>query len=71
MKAAWDHVTFRVSPTDPGAPAPEPGDEMRTRTGRRYQILKITPKTVSCLVLPKDAEVQGKVWIWEWNRRRR
>ncbi|CAG4887904.1 hypothetical protein [Paraburkholderia saeva] len=69
MKAPWDHVKFRLSKTqqDPAAPRPEAGDEMRTCTGRRYQILKITPKSVTCLVLPKDAKVQGKVWIWEWN----
>jgi hypothetical protein len=67
MRSAWDRVKFRVNRTDPEAPLPEPGDEMRTRTGRRYQILKITPKSVTCLVLPRDAEVQGKVWIWEWN----
>ncbi|RKE35270.1 hypothetical protein B0G76_1331 [Paraburkholderia sp. BL23I1N1] len=71
MKAAWDVVKFRVSRVDPDAPLPEPGDEMRTATGRRYQILKISPKSVTCLVLPRDAEQQGKVWIWEWNKRRR
>jgi hypothetical protein len=72
VKAPWDRVTFRLSKTqqDPDLPRPEPGDEMRTRTGRRYQILKITPKSVTCLVLPKDAVVQGKVWRWEWNSRK-
>lgn len=71
MKAAWDQVTFRVSFWDTTSGEPMPGDEMRTCTGRRYQILRIKPKSITCLVLPKDADVQGKVWRWEWNRRNR
>lgn len=71
MKAAWDRVKFRVRYWDTASGEPQPGDEMRTRAGRRYQILTITPKSVTCLVLPKDAEVQGKVWLWQWNSRTR
>lgn len=73
MKSAWDQVKFRLSKAqqDPEAPRPDIGDEMRSCTGRRYQILRITKKSVTCLVLPKDAEVQGKVWRWEWNGRKR
>lgn len=69
MKAAWDRVRFRVSfwHTD----APESGDELVTRTGRRYQILEVRPKALVCLVLPKDAPVQGRVFGWQWDKRGR
>lgn len=37
MKSAWDRVRLRV--TGWVGPAPEGGDELRTGTGRRYQII--------------------------------
>lgn len=39
--------------------APEVGDELKTKAGSRYQILRISGKTHHCLTLPPDAEVQG------------
>lgn len=67
MKRAWDPVTLRVLFWQ--ADAPEGGDELRTATGRRYQILSFNGKALKCLVLPKDAPVQGKVFRWEWGKR--
>lgn len=69
MKSVWDRVTFRVSSWigDP----PESGDELMTRTGRRYQILEVKPRALVCLVLPSDAPVQGRVFMWEWGKRKK
>jgi hypothetical protein len=67
MKSAWERVKLRVNAWD--GPAPEGGDELRTGTGRRYQIVTITGRTLECLVLPADAEVQGRVFDWRWGAR--
>jgi hypothetical protein len=69
LKRAWDQVKFRVS-SWVGEP-PVPGDEMTTHTGRRYQILEVKPKALVCLVLPAEAPVQGRVFMWEWDKRKR
>lgn len=45
---------------------PEERDELVTKTGRRYQILRIAGKTHHCLTLPADAEVQGKQHSLYW-----
>ena len=67
VKAAWDQVRLTVKWWV--GVKPEGGDELRTRTGRRYQVLEVQEKALVCLVLPKDAPVQGKVFVWEWGRR--
>lgn len=67
MKQPWDKVKFRVSFWN--GPAPEPGDEMRTSRGRRYLILDLTEKSVTCLVLPPDESVTGRVFEWRWNKK--
>jgi len=70
MKSAWDRVKFRVSRWHDVVP--EAGDELLTRTGRRYLVLSATEKSVTCLVLPKDsAPATGKVFWWMWDSRKR
>lgn len=68
MKAEWDCVRLRVLGWT--GPAPESGDELITRMGRRYQILEIRGNLLVCLVLPRDAPIDGHVFRWEWSRRR-
>jgi hypothetical protein len=67
MKPPWSRVQLRVSGWR-GPPAVG-GDELRTGTGRRYQIVEVKPKALVCLVLPADAPVQGRVFDWVWDRR--
>lgn len=67
MKGPWDPVTLRVNFWH--ARPPVAGDELRTGSGRRYQILSFNGKSLKCLVLPKDAPVQGTVFRWEWSKR--
>lgn len=74
MKAAWDPVKLRVD----GWCALQPvcGDEIRTRTGRRYRILETHYRgerlaRVDCIVLPMDADVQGVIFEWRWTPRRK
>lgn len=55
MKSAWDRVRLRV--TGWVGPAPEGGDELRTGTGRRYQIITVNGRTLECLVLPDRKSV--------------
>lgn len=68
MKSAWDRVKLRVIGWV--GPEPEGGDELRTGTGRRYQIITVKGRTLECLVLPADAEVQGRVFHWKWGSRK-
>lgn len=68
MKApAWSRVKLRVAFGD----VPEPSDILEFRTGRRYQVLIVRGKTLHCLVLPADAEADGRVLPWEWAPRKR
>ncbi|QIN68075.1 hypothetical protein SBC1_81220 (plasmid) [Caballeronia sp. SBC1] len=67
MKPAWSRVQLRVSGWS--GPGPVGGDEVLTGTGRRYQIVEVKAKAVVCLVLPRDAPVQGQVFNWVWDRR--
>jgi hypothetical protein len=67
MKSAWDRVKLRYIFWEGDGPIG--GDELRTRTGRRYQIVSVNGRTLDCLVLPADAEVQGRVFRWEWGTR--
>lgn len=67
-KAPYEHVTLRV--TWEGDDPCEIGDELVTRTGRRYQVMEISGKRFGCMVLPADASVQSKQWCLTWNRRR-
>lgn len=50
---------------------PDIGDELVTKKGRRYQILRIAGKTHHCLTLPDDAEVQGRQFELYWLPRTR
>lgn len=55
--------------------APEFGTELRTPSGRRYQVIGGNGmaggngKTLQCLVLPADAPPAEVVWHWEWTAR--
>lgn len=48
---------------------PEIGTELRTPSGRRYQVINTRGKTLYCLVLPPEAPVDGVVWEWTWTAR--
>lgn len=70
MRAPWDLVKCRVSWGD----MPEPGDVLQFNSGRRLQVLKIGgTKTLHCLVLPVDHEVEPgtRVLPWCWAPRKR
>lgn len=67
-KPAWSQVKLRVSFGE----IPEFGDELCVvSTGRRYQVIGVRGKTLTCLVLPADAPVQGRVIDWMWSPRKR
>lgn len=73
MKRAWDPVTLRVASWN-ARQQPEAGDELRTVRGRRYQILEVLRRgeritALKCLVLPRAAEAQGRVFLWTWGAR--
>ena len=66
---AWAQVKLRVS----WGEIPDAGDELViTSTGRRYQVLGVRGRSLQCLVLPPDAptDAEGRVWQWQWARRR-
>ena len=67
-KAPYDHVKLRV--TWHGSGPCQVGDELVTRTGRRYQVLTMKGKQFGCIVLPPAASVQSKQWCLTWNSRR-
>lgn len=69
MKQPWDQVKLTIQFWD--GDKPQVGDELLTRTGRRYQILSFVGKRLTCLVLPKDEPIKGRVFYWEWGRRER
>lgn len=73
MKRAWDPVTLRVASWN-ARQQPEGADELRTVRGRRYQILEVLRRgeritALKCLVLPLDAEPQGRLFLWTWGAR--
>jgi hypothetical protein len=62
----WAMVNLRVSCGD----VPPVGTELRMRSGRRYQVIDVRGRGLSCLVLPPEAETQGAVWDWQWTPRK-
>ena len=48
---------------------PEIGVELVTDSGRRYQVIGVRGKTLTCLVLPPEAPVEGQVLRWQWTAR--
>lgn len=68
-KAPYDPVTLRVTwnGTDPCSV----GDELVTRTGRRYLVLRMSGKRFDCMVLPHDSPVEGLQWNLTWNKSKR
>lgn len=69
MKFAWDPVTLTRHWWD--GPEPVAGDGLKTARGRRYLILSVRGKQLKCLVLPKDAPIEGQVFEWQWSKRTR
>jgi hypothetical protein len=67
VRGAWERVKLRFK--NQASDGPVGGDELRTRTGRRYQIVAVKGRTFDCIVLPAGAEVQGRVFLWEWDSR--
>jgi hypothetical protein len=61
----WADVKLRVSHGE----IPEPGTELVTPTGRRYQVLSVRGKTLHCLVLAANAAPGEPVWQWTWDAR--
>lgn len=68
-KQPYDPVKIRL--VEWQGEKPDVGDELVTKTGRRYQILRINGKTHHCIILPADAEVQGKQHGLYWIPRKR
>lgn len=68
-KSAYDPVTLRV--TWNGEEPCLVGDELVTRTGRRYMVLQMTGKTFRCMVLPAGSPISGRQWCLTWNKRER
>ncbi len=66
----WADVKLRISRGD----TPEPGTELVTPSGRRYQVIGLRgKKTLHCIVLPPEATPGDPVWQWTWdakNKRR-
>ena len=53
-------------------PAAQPGDTLRTRTGRRYLILDVQGRRLDCVVLGPDEVITGGIeFIWTWSKRKR
>lgn len=68
MKApAWAMVKLSVA----WGEVPGFGDTLKMRSGRRYQVIGVKGRTLSCLVLPADAPSEGRVIDWRWAPRRR
>lgn len=67
MKPAWSQVKLRVAFGE----IPEFSDELHMASGRRYQVIGVRGKTLTCIVLPPDAPVAGRVIPWQWTPRRR
>ncbi len=66
---AWADVKLRCT----NGATPEPGTELVTFSGRRYQVLSIRGKTLHCIVLPPEAAPGDPVVAWVWdavNKRR-
>lgn len=66
-KSSYSLVTLRVTWNSP-FPC-EVGDELVTRTGRRYQVMEMKGKAFHCMILPNDATVQSTQHKLVWNQR--
>jgi hypothetical protein len=60
-------VKLRVSHGD----VPEFGDVLEMRTGRRYQVIGVKRRALTCIVLPPKAEIEDRVIPWQWTPRER
>lgn len=61
----WAQVKLRVNHGE----IPDIGVELRTPSGRRYQVINVRGKTLHCIVLPPEASVDGPVIEWTWTAR--
>ena len=79
---AWDPVSLTVKWWS--GEIPSTGDELRTRTGRRYQILRVVLRRkeraaqergpisrLECMVLPPREPIKGRTFEWVWAPRGR
>ena len=62
---AWADVKLRCTCGE----LPEPGTELVTPSGRRYQVIGARGRTLRCIVLPPDAAPGSPVWAWTWDAR--
>lgn len=68
-KRAYDPVKLNV--TWNGDEPCQKGDELVTRTGRRYLVLDMCGKSFHCMVLPDDSPAAERQWVLTWNKRRK
>jgi len=67
MKGLHDRITLtRISWN---AQEPVPGDALVTRTGRKYLIMDVNAKKLSCMVVSKDEQIYGTTFEWHWAPR--
>lgn len=69
MKPAYSQVKLRVL----WGEVPEFGDELVTQRGRRYQVIGVKGKTLTCLVIPASdpPNADGRTLSWFWGARKR
>lgn len=70
MKAPGQTVTLRSVSWE--GEFPVPGDLLRTKTGRTYEVEKVRGNNLICVVLPKGLPTDGsRVHEWWWLSRRK
>lgn len=52
---------------------PVPGDVLRTKTGRQYEIQEVVGNKLTCMIIPAEAKpAEGfRVIPWYWKSRKR
>lgn len=63
----WKRVKLRWLAWD--GPLPEPGDVLKTSTGRTYEIIESKGRTLTCRVVPPDTRIEGRLFEWRWSPR--
>lgn len=66
-KPLWSTVKLRFKEWE--GDWPEPGDVIRTATGRTYEVKAISGYTITCQVVPPDIRVEGREFRMWWSSR--
>lgn len=53
------------------AKEPESGDHLVTKKGRRYLILNVRGKALTCQVVAPTERTEGAEFLWAWSSRDR